>query len=436
MQDAAPRTRSHTLLALAAILAVAVAIRFALTPLYAYLPNNYLDEGFWKDWMRTIHEHGVLNIFRASDTDYVGYHWVLWAMSEVYAVAGGPYTQTTPSLHVLVKMPSIIFDALLIVAVYASTASLARAEGRRNGERLALVAAAVIALQPAVVYDSAVWAQTDAAVTLAMLVSVVCVANGMPVAGFSAWTLGFLVKPHPIIVLPILVVLALRGWGPRALVEGMVAIVVVTAIVLGPWILHGDGIRIARTYQALFDADYGRLSASAWNIWWFRDVAAHPSPDARIFAALPVTYRTIGALLSATSALLACAVAWRAPTFRVGLLAAAYLAFAFYELPISTHERYGYPFLVLLLPVALLDRRWLWLYVPASLAFFVNMVVVAPPIHSLSDRWIESPFSLAVAAANAAMFAAFTLVMCARLRSVARETAESMPASALERVSV
>ncbi len=62
---------------LLAIFALAIGVRLALTPLYARLPNGTLDEGFWTHWMQRIHEHGVLNIFRTSDTDYVGYHWVL-----------------------------------------------------------------------------------------------------------------------------------------------------------------------------------------------------------------------------------------------------------------------------------------------------------------------------------------------------------------------
>ena len=67
--------------ALAAIVAAAVAVRLALMPLYAYLPRNSLDEYAWKRWMQAIHDHGVLNVFRTTRTDYVGYHWVLWLLS-------------------------------------------------------------------------------------------------------------------------------------------------------------------------------------------------------------------------------------------------------------------------------------------------------------------------------------------------------------------
>src|SRR6478672_8681025 len=95
--------RRRPLPALVMLIAVAVGVRLALTPLYAHLPNHYTDEMFWKQWMQAIHQHGVLNIFRETETDYVGYHWVLWLMALAYEHIGGPYTATTPSLHVLVK---------------------------------------------------------------------------------------------------------------------------------------------------------------------------------------------------------------------------------------------------------------------------------------------------------------------------------------------
>src|SRR5437879_12683720 len=79
---------AHTHRTLIAIVLGALLLRVALLPLYARLPNGYLDEGFWKFWMRTIHEHGALNVFRATDPDDVGFLWVLWLLSPVSAADG------------------------------------------------------------------------------------------------------------------------------------------------------------------------------------------------------------------------------------------------------------------------------------------------------------------------------------------------------------
>ncbi len=405
---------------LAVLLVCALAIRVALIPLYARLPGGFYDEDFWKLWMQAIHDHGVLNVFRATDSEYLGYQWLLWLLASIYQFIGGSYTQTSPSLHALVKVPSIAFDLMLIVVVYEATRLLysestagSQHDGRRR-EWAALTAAALFAFQPAVLYDSAIWAQTDAGVTAAMLGSLVLAASRRPWLGWLVWTLGFLIKPHPVIMLPILVVVTVRAHGWCGAARASTAVPLVVAIVLGPWIAHGDLGRILDTYHRLFTADYERLSSSAWNLWWFVDVASHPHPEDDVGGAW-LTYRMLGLALSAMAGGLAVLAAARLSLLRGALLGAAYASCAFYVLPISTHERYLYPFLALMLPVVVVERRWLWLYIPLSATLVLNLIVVAPPISAWTDRWIESPFSLAVAACNVTLFCVFTMALALEL---------------------
>lgn len=399
---------------LATLIVVALAVRFALTPLYAYLPNGLLDEGFWKHWMQAINEDGVLNIFRTTDTDYVGYHWVLWLLAIVYDVIGGPYTQTTPSLHILVKMPSILFDVALILVVFHATAALLRDEGRALPSQLPLAAAAVIAFHPVVLYDSAIWGQTDSAITAAMLGALLLAMRGRAAMSGAVYALGFAVKPHPIIIVHLLGYALLRAGAWKALLRALAAFAVVAAIVLGPWILHGDVARIIDVYQLLFSKDHHRLSELAWNVWWIVDQAGDPRPESAIISGFsPLTYRLTGLGLSAIAALISLAYMHARPGMRGTLIAAAYQAFAFYALPIASHERYLYPFIGLLLPAVFVDRRWLWLYVPVSVTFFLNLFIVAPPIRELADRWVYQEFGVITAAVHTAIFCAFSVVMVA-----------------------
>jgi dolichyl-phosphate-mannose-protein mannosyltransferase len=398
--------------ALVAVIASALLLRAFLVPLNAYLTNGYQDENDWKHWMTAIHQHGVLNVFRTSDTDYVGYHWVLWLLTLVYDAVGGPYSETSRSLHVLIKMPSLVFDVALIAIVYEATALLAQELDAVHVPRLALIGAAVIAFQPAVVYDSAIWAQTDAAITAAMLAALLLVASGRHEWGWGVWMLGFLLKPQPVLVVPVLVVLTFRLGGPLALARSWIVAGIVFVLVLSPWFLHGDGMRIERIYRQLFFADYGRLSSAAWNFWWFIDALAHrPGPTEHVMGLPLIKWRYLGGLLSLASAAVACGWLWSRTTLRGALVAGSYLAFAFYVVPVSTHDRYLYPFLGLMLPVVVLERRWLPLYAGASLTLMLNMFFSAPPVQSWAGRWIDSPLSYVVAGANVAMFAAFTAVL-------------------------
>ena len=412
---------------LAAIIAAGMVVRIALLPLTARLPNNLTDEGFWKHWMDIIDREGVLNIFRESNTDYVGYHWVLWLLTLVYDVMGGPYTNDDFSLHILVKIPPILFDIALIVTVFQATRMLFRHHGFQEdrARTFGLAAAAIIAFQPAVLYDSAVWGQTDSAITAAMLGAIALASANRPFTAGAVLALGLAVKPHPVIIGPVLLILLWRAGGWHALWRAAAGTVVVLAIVLGPWILHGELGRIIDVYEVLFTQERQRLSELAWNFWWIIDQQGDPLPDDRIASWLPLTYKNAALLISAISAALATIYAWLRPGLRGALVAAAYIAFAFYSWPVGSHERYLYPLLGLLLPPALLDRRWTWLYLALSVTFFLNLVTVAPPRHEWMDRWVYGDFGVAVAAVNTALFAAFTCMLLLDLRR--RRAAVDLP---------
>jgi hypothetical protein len=210
-------------------------------------------------------------------------------------------------------------------------------------------------------------------------------------------------------VFPLLVMLCLRRDGLRAFVRAGLPGVAVTGIMLGPWVLHGDATRIINVYRYLFHDRAPVLSWSAWNLWRFWDATVHPAADDR--AVLFVSYRLIGLALSSLAAGIALAYAWARSDLRGALIAGAYLVFAFYILPVTTHERYLYPFLGILLPVAVVERRWLWLYAPVSLMFFFNLVGSVPPIKSLHGAHTGNPFFLAASAVNVLLFLAFTAVI-------------------------
>ncbi len=417
-------------LPLTIIVSAALCVRLALAPAYAYLPDDYLDERFWTSWMFAIHDRGVLNVFRTTEANYVGYQWVLWLLSIAYDGIGGAYGLGDTKLHLLVKAPSIVADLALIVVVYHATAALAGAtggtsQGRSIGrrERLALAAAAVIAFQPAVLYDSAVWAQTDAAISVAMLGALLLMARGKPTAAWAVWALGFAIKPQPVMILPVMAFFTLHNYGVRALARGGGAAFATVGIGVLPWLLHGDTLRITQAYGRLMSSDYGRLSVSAWNTWWFGDRLLAAKPEDAVFGALPfVTYRLLGLSLAMLAAALAAGYTSLHRDLRGLLTAGAYMAFAFFMLPMSIHERYLFPVLVLLLPVAVTDRRWMWIYAPASATLFLNMFVVAPPVHAWSGRWVEAPIIPFVATANVVLFGAFSAVL-------ARDAVRAAPAA-------
>ncbi len=419
---------------LALIIVAAVAVRLALLPTTAHLTDVFTDEFTFKRHVALIHERGLIETFRDTNTSYVFYHYALWLLSLPYGWLGGSFDTSSSSLRALVKIPPLLVDVALVATVYAVTRSIWPKE---RGEWGPLAVAAVVAFHPVVVYDSAVWAQIDAVVAISALAAIAFAARGQPMAACAMLAFGLLNKPQPVIFVPIVAVLIWRNSGTRGLLRGAAAGLAVTIVPVLPWLIAGDGARLVHVYRKLFSnggGDVTALTQNAWNLWWF--IPFEKVPQAKDVLAsiggLDLSYQRFSLGLSMAAALLALAYAWRFATLRGGLLAASYVAVAFYVLPTSTHERYMYPMAALLAPVVLVESRYRWLYAMLSVTLFANMFLVAPPVASWSRRWDDALFTHYVAGVNVLAFLAYTWLLVSELTAARHR---ELPVIVLERAS-
>lgn len=391
--------------ALAAVIVLGVLLRLALFPTTAYLTDVFTDEFTFKRHVVLIHENGLLDTFRDTNTSYVAYHYLLWAISVPYGWFGGAFETDAQSLKYLVKLPPLLYDTALIAVTYA----VARVVVPRDRSAMWPVAiAALVAFHPVVVYDSAVWAQIDSAVAIAGLGAIALAATGRPEAACAVLAFGLLNKPQPVIFVPVVLPLIFRQSGVRGLARGAIAGAVVMTTPLLPWLLTGDADRLLSVYRKLFSNNNGitALTQNAWNLWWFIPFSTVPEAKDVMFAG--VTYQRFSLVLSALAAMLGAAYAWRRSTVVGGLVAGAYIALAFYVLPTNTHERYMFPLVVVLAPVLLIERRFRYVYAVLSATLFLNMLLVAPPVRSWMLRWDDATATHYVAGLNVLMFAVYS----------------------------
>ncbi len=418
---------------LAAIIAAATVLRLALLPTTAHLTDVFTDEFTFKRHVVLIHERGLIETFRDTNTSYVAYHYALWLLSLPYGWLGGAFDTPAMSLRVLVKLPPLALDATLIAVGYAVARALWPKE---RGMLAPLAVAALVAFHPVVVYDSAVWAQIDAVVAISALGAILFAARGQAVPACAMLAFGLLNKPQPVIFAPLVAVLIYRTAGVRGLARGAAAGLAVSIVPVLPWLIAGDASRLVHVYRKLFSNNNNvtALTQNAWNLWWF--IPFEKVPQARdvmtLIGGLAVTYQRFSLALSALSALLALAYAWRFATLRGGLVAAAYLAVAFYVLPTSTHERYMYPMVPLLAPVLLVEPRFRWVYAILSATLFFNMFLVAPPIASWSRRWDDALLTHYVAGLNVLVFIVFSWMLARDLVAARTPQPQATPAAAVE----
>jgi len=425
------------LLSLAGLIAAALAVRLPLFNQVAYMAPNpvpFSDAAVWELWARDLWRYGLDDLSRIEPRTYVGYHYVFWAVGQVYALTSPDFEIGTDRLLWLVKVPPVLFDLLLIPLVYAATRRAARllpdalASARRSWplerleraglpaeDALGLGAAALFVFSPAVVYISAVWAQSESVITFFMLAAVLALASGRVGWAWALWAVAFVIKPQPVVIVPALVAFTYWRFGWWGLARGALGAATGGVAMLGYLLATGNGPYILDVYQTLFTTHDALISVNTWNVWWVGQQEAGLRASDVLIGAGPVslTVEAMSFVLLVLSTVVALAYLCGRRNLVGLLVACAMLEFAFYLFPISTHERYLYPLFAFLAPVVLLQPRWLLAYVPLAAIFFLNVFFASPTDPDWSKAPLNSTFGYAMAAVNVVIFVAVAAALAA-----------------------
>jgi C-terminal four TMM region of protein-O-mannosyltransferase/Dolichyl-phosphate-mannose-protein mannosyltransferase len=416
-----------TLGAILIVLALGLALRLILAYL---LPGSGFDADLstFRFWADNLADNGFYGFYeRPFFHDYTpGYLYVLWLVGTVGNAFGG--------IGDLIKIPPILGDLAIGYLVW----SMIRELGGR--ERLALLGAAVVVVNPVFWFDNVVWGQVDSVGVVFVLLALRSLWRDHPERA-AIWTvIAALVKPQLGILVPLVAVVTIRralwpinpdpaeaedagakndsllerlrawevrtGHPVRILTTGLAGFL--TAVVLclpfglsvlqpaatPPFFTSGliDQIVIA-------GGGYPYLTVNAYNAWavvpsdlgnslassgqWVCDAAllsaAQCGAGSVVFGVVPAV--AIGAGLLIASFVGALWVAARRPDRLTLLVVLAVLALAFFALPTRVHERYGFPFFALGAILFAISPRWRVAYVVLAIATFANMYVVLTTLY-------------------------------------------------------
>lgn len=345
------------------LFAAALVVRLALVP----VPGHNGDVSVMSGWAGNLASYGPSTFYERSVSVYPALLYLLWPLG---AVLNGP------PLDVAIKALSIPFDLCLGAVIALVTSRIAT-------PRAAFWAAALYLFNPGVLLAGPTWGQIDAAGTLFFLLSLVASAGRRHAIAGGLGMLALLMKPQfGLVLLPVLTVAAVEAlrthrWRPPMAVLGVaMGVYVVVALPLGldPF-RYAD--QLGNVTNHLPDA-----SLYAMNPWGL--LMGFETPE-RGFGVLG------GALLLVGLALAVLPLVRRSdlPTL---LACGAFVVFAFYFLPTRVHERYLFPAMAVLAPLAVTGLPRLIAYLGLSLGFGAAMlyalVVVTP--FGLPDA-IEKP---------------------------------------------
>lgn len=359
----------------------------------------HIDVQTFEAWTLTLRDLPFSSFYaRAGFADYPpGYLYVLAFLARIYTIIGTGDTGYAV-LHLLVKLPGIVFDLVNIGLTYMLVRRFVN-EGR------ALFAAAFVAFNPAFIFISAYWGQVDSVAASFVLLTLLAVDSGLrkrwkPLrVGTLSWTalaISVLIKPAALLLAPLVLLwpLAMRKKSTSgkmlalagATGLGIVIALSVTYLLALPFAPTQSPLGVASWLIQRYEFGsnvYPYNSINAFNVYsitqpfWVPD-SNHP------VAALGLTQAAWGAglVVIATIAFAVRFVMLATPL--AALEAAALTLFTFFLLATRMHERYVFDAVLLLTILSGIERRYrlpAWL---TSITLFINLIYSLQYLHVMT----------------------------------------------------
>ncbi len=332
------------------------------------LPGFGIDVGTYQAWAGRMVEVGPARMYQEGYfLDYPpGYLYALWfvgAIGGLAGVGGEAFRQMTES-------PALVADFLLALVAFAYV--------RRSASlTLSFAAMLMVALNPGMLFESVVWGQSDSVSALMMFLCVISVIDGEFELGWALAALGFLVKPQVLLFLPVLGLWTLVKGTFDQWWRGALAFVAAAIITVAPFQLAHSWNWLPSLYVST-TSYYHETSVNAFNL--IALVAGLRAPDTT--TVLGISCFTLGMTLLAGVYAFIAWILWRKPSVQNFFYCSFLVVFGSFMLAPRMHERYMYPCLVFLIPIALENPMMLGVFAATSVTLLCNLAYVKKVLES------------------------------------------------------
>jgi|GEM_PF-1714412 len=324
-------------------------------------PPFPIDMNDWIAWGEHVLRVGPSGFYTESlFSDYApGYVYVMWLTAAIKNAllpnAGlGTYYFLYRITPILFDLATTVLIYVLVVRTLQSAQPEAAVVRRERLAWLGVIAAACYVLNPAIIFNSAIWGQVDASFTFFMLLTLALMLYGQPEAAVASYVVAFLIKPQSISIAPVLaIMLLLRFPWVRWLRAGTVG-VLLAFVILFPFFGFGSFLRLITLLNKSVET-YPFTSLFTYNLWgvygfWKDDTVPLVGG---------LTLRTFGTLLyiiGISYGLFFLVRQLRRSNFHAPIVFCFATYFTFLPVMVLTrmHERYLYPVLPFLLLFALM----------------------------------------------------------------------------------
>jgi len=364
--------------ALVGLAALAV-IKTAMLP---FFPGFGPDVGSYQAWASQISNLGPAHTYQQGYfLDYPpGYLYALW----VAGLVAGLTHAAGDTLRVIVESPAIVADFFLAFTIFAFVR-------RTSRPSIAYAAMLMVALNPALLFDTVVWGQSDSVLTFTMWLSVIAILGEQYEIGWAMAAISVLVKPQGLMLLP-----PLAWW--TMLETPIVRWVKVGMVGIAVFVIGIAPFQIGHPWNWILDlytstaAYYHETSVNAFNLMALLGGLRQQDSG----TVLGISWFGFGMSLLVPLYGFVAWILWRKRSAQTMVYAAFITVFGFFMVAPRMHERYLYPALVFSIPLALESTEMMAVFVILSLTTLFNLAYI---LHTLQTVvFLDSRDGLAMAA--------------------------------------
>ncbi len=376
---------------LAGLLAVSLLIRVLLFPQKGYP----IDIGDFSYWFNAAATHGIRTFYSTAGwVDYPPFNvYIFWAFGSLAK------TFSIPLVNMIKLVPNL-FDLGTSILIYIFVR-------KQSSFKLALVATALYAFNPAVIYDAAVWGQYDAIYTFFLVLSLMLALKSKPELSAAAFAIGLLTKPQGIALLPLIAYLIYRKNGLKQLLVSIIAFTATVFVVIAPFEWGGNPITFLTNIYFGAYKGYAYTSINAFNLWGLFGLWM---PDGNL---VYIGWALFGAFAVFTIYFLH--KHFNNSNDYLAVFAAFMLFFAFFMLPTRIHERYLFPAISVLALMFPFIKKARPLYAVLTGTLLVNEAYILYWLNisypNASPNLSGNPIVLAVGTINLLMLIYASIIM-------------------------
>ncbi len=375
------------------ILVIAFIIRFAL----AYeMPGYVSDSNCFVAWARLSFEGGLGNFYSGEFfADYPPlYIYVLYFLGFLQNALTVPPEFT----NAFIRMPAILLDIACAIFIYNIAT-------KKFKNYIPLFLGALIAFNPAIIINSAIWGQVDIVLTLALVLTLYMLLKDKLLFAGIFFVLAFLLKPQAVIIGPVVLFYVIKYIADsKNKLKSILTFVIALGVMLGLFILLSMPFKNSTEPFWLIDryintVSFSKLaSLNTFNL--FSMLGQNFMPDTNTILGIPIF--TLGIIL----AVCVCGYAFwlfiKNKSKHMIFTLAAFVTMGIVAVAPRMHERYIFaaPIFLLIAYILCKDKR---LILSAVLLFgvaFVNQVVAL--YHY--EQFIDTQLMVTLSAVSMATF--------------------------------